>query len=451
MRHTDVATAACGYWHRRGLHTEPGQVVTAPGAPLLLLALLAGAAATPAGPAPGALGERAVRREAVTGATAAPGVTAAPGASAAPGQAPAAGGPPEGGGPGGAPPGGQGPTGQGPGAVLLPRPSAAWHAPQARLLGRPVHPVPVPAECGGVPDPFALLEAVRRARADGGDPRVLLLSVADDPTGTTAPPELLHEVCEAAVNEGLLIVSDESWRDTSHSTRDTVVVSPAEMVGDGHADSVVVLAGLNAALLPPGLSAGIARFPDSDYGRALGDHVREVLGALHTGLHGPDADAAAEALAEPAHVRERRAAEAALHGAYAAALHDEFTAAGALCRPPQVGRHLYVDLEQSRTRLAAHGIEDAAALEAELVRRLGPYATGGHRVGDDPLGLRVRISTEVLAAGVPSADVRAADVRAADVRAADVRAPGARPMELPGVPEALEAVHTALAELLASD
>ncbi|MFP8906153.1 hypothetical protein ACLIYN_18020, partial [Streptomyces atacamensis] len=75
------------------------------------------------------------------------------------------------------------------------------------------------------------------------------------------------------------------------------------------------------------------------------------------------------------------------------------TAAGAVCRPPHAGRHLYPDFEALRPALAARGIEDALRLEAELVRRLGPYALGGHRFGDDPRALRVRLSTDV-----PSAD-----------------------------------------------
>ncbi|MBR7674517.1 pyridoxal phosphate-dependent aminotransferase, partial [Streptomyces daliensis] len=40
-RHSATALAACGYWRRRGMHTEPRQVVVAPGAPVLLLAVLA--------------------------------------------------------------------------------------------------------------------------------------------------------------------------------------------------------------------------------------------------------------------------------------------------------------------------------------------------------------------------------------------------------------------------
>lgn len=52
------------------------------------------------------------------------------------------------------------------GDVLMPRPCPASWIPQARLLGRPAYHVPTPAECGGVPDPYALLETVRRVRAE---------------------------------------------------------------------------------------------------------------------------------------------------------------------------------------------------------------------------------------------------------------------------------------------
>ncbi|NLU66066.1 aminotransferase class I/II-fold pyridoxal phosphate-dependent enzyme [Streptomyces sp. HNM0574] len=334
--------AACGYWHRRGMRTADEQVVLASGAPLLLLALLA-----------------------------------------ATGEDGAAGG----------------------GGVLLPRPGAAWHGAQARLLGRTLRTVPVPAESGGVPDPFALLETLRRARAEGETPRVLVLSVADEPTGTAVPPELLHEVCEVAVDEGLLIVSDESLRDTSFDPHDTVVVSPAEMLWGGpHPDAVVVLSGLGAALLPAGLYAGMARFPATPHGRELAAAVREVLDTLHTELSDPVARAAAEALAEPPGARERRAAGARARGQLARALHRAFTEADAVCRLPHLGRYVYADLEASRPLLAARGIADAAALEAELVRRLGPYALGGHRLGDDPRELRVSLSTDVLTprAAVPS-------------------------------------------------
>ncbi|MCI0387093.1 pyridoxal phosphate-dependent aminotransferase, partial [Streptomyces sp. CNQ085] len=96
------------------------------------------------------------------------------------------------------------------------------------------------------------------------------------------------------------------------------------------------------------------------------------------------------------------------HAARAAALHRLLADAGAVCRPSHAGRHLYPDFEALRPALAARGIEDAPRLEAELVRRLGPYALGGHRFGDDPRALRVRLSTDVpstdATAGAPAAD-----------------------------------------------
>ncbi|MYR41046.1 aminotransferase class I/II-fold pyridoxal phosphate-dependent enzyme, partial [Streptomyces sp. SID5910] len=214
--------AACGYWDRRGLPTDPDHVAAAPGANALLLALTA------------ALG----------------------------------------------------------GDVLVPRPCAAWWAPYARLLGRPVFHVPTPAESGGVPDPYALLETVRRVRAEGGDPRLLVLSVADDPTGTVAPPELLHETVEAAAGEGLHLVSDETWRDTRYDPHDTVLLSPAEMLPE----RVTVVTDLAGALLPPGWPAAVARFPASAAGDGLHARVLDVLTALGARVAAPLAAAAGYAL-----------------------------------------------------------------------------------------------------------------------------------------------------------
>ncbi|MCX2970624.1 MULTISPECIES: aminotransferase class I/II-fold pyridoxal phosphate-dependent enzyme [Streptomyces] len=357
----DVVDAARGYWQRRGLPTGAEQVVYAPAAGVLLLAVLAAT---------------------------------------------------------------------GPRGVLLPRPGPPWHAEQARLLGRAVHLLPTPAECGGVPDPFVLLETVRRERAAGGDPGVLVLSVADDPTGTVPPPELLHEVCEAAAEAGLLVVSDESWRDTVHDPHGTVIVSPAEILhapGAPDAEGVVLLTDLSPCLPPPDAASArpapaLARLPGTARGRELADAVRGVLTALR--LPEPAAATAARsaaALAETADRGAERASVARAHGRHAAALCQAVTAAGGLCRPPQAGRHLYPDLEPLRGRLAERGVRDAATLEAALVPRLGSAVLGGHRFGDDPHALRVRLATTApphRAPGGPLPEPRAGAEALARVEAA---------------------------------
>ncbi|MFD5322537.1 aminotransferase class I/II-fold pyridoxal phosphate-dependent enzyme [Streptomyces sp. NPDC127092] len=356
--------AAAGYWWRRGLRTHAEDVVAAPGAQPLLLALIAAHG----------------------------------------------------------------------GDVLLPRPCPAWWTPQARLIGRPAYHVPTPAECGGVPDPYALLETVRRIRAEGGNPRLLLLSVADDPTATVAPPELVREACEAAVAEGLHIISDETWRDTLHRPQDTVLLSPAEMCPD----DVTVLTDLAGALAPAAWPCAVARFPPSAPSRAdrYADHrarTLDILTALGALVPGPLAPAAAHALDEPEDVTVRARRTAALHGRVAAAAHRAVLAAGALARPPQAGRHLYADLGPLRAGLAARGVTDSLELENHLTARLGTPVPGGHRFGDELGALRARFDT---AAFLGTTEEERTEALASPA-----------PEELPHVARALSSFGEALDEL----
>ncbi|MER7760429.1 pyridoxal phosphate-dependent aminotransferase [Streptomyces sp. NPDC097619] len=354
-----VREAAAGYWERRGLAVPPERTAAAPGAPALLLALLAAHG----------------------------------------------------------------------GDVLLPRPCPAWWTPQIRVLGQRAHHVPTPAECGGVPDPYALLETVRRVRAEGGDPRVLVLSVADDPTATVAPPELLREACEAAVFEGLAVISDETWRDTLHHPRDTVLVSPAEMCPD----EVTVLADLAGSLLPGGWPAAIARFPGTTRADGLRARTLDVLTATGAALAGPVAAAAAHALTEPDAVAVRVRAAARLHGLLAGAVHRILYEHGALALPPQAGRHLYADLSPLRAGLARYGVRDALELEDHLGARLGRPVPGAQRFADGFGALRVRLGTGPLTGDGP------------DERLAALAAPD--PLALPHVARSLDLLAAALDEL----
>ncbi|MFG2876554.1 aminotransferase class I/II-fold pyridoxal phosphate-dependent enzyme [Streptomyces sp. NPDC048337] len=315
------------------------------------------------------------------------------------------------------------------GDVMLPRPCPAWWTPQVRLLGRRAYHVPTPAECGGVPDPYALLETVRRVRAEGGDPRVLLLSVADDPTATVPPPEMLREACEAAESAGLFVVSDESWRDTVHRPHDTLVLSPAEMLPDRAA----VLVDLSGALLPAGWPAAVVRFPDTPRGTWLRARTLDVLTATGALVAGPVAGAAAHALDEPDAVAGRAYAAARLHGAVAAAAHRELLAGGALARPPQAGRHLYADLTPLRAGLARHGVGDAMELEDWLGARIGAPTPGGQRFADELGALRVRLSTGPLLGATP-------EERLAALTARD-------PLALPHVRSSLDLLGSVLAGL----
>ncbi|MGW6460084.1 aminotransferase class I/II-fold pyridoxal phosphate-dependent enzyme [Streptomyces sp. NPDC055078] len=315
------------------------------------------------------------------------------------------------------------------GDVLMPRPRPAWWTPGTRLLGRPAYHVPTPADSGGVPDPFALLETVRRVRAEGGDPRLLLLSVADDPTAAVAPPETVREVCEAAVGEGLHIVSDETWRDTLHRPHDTVLVSPAEMCPG----QVTVLSDLAGALLPSAWPVAVARFPPDGDGAAHRARTLDILTALGAVVAEPVAAAAAYALDEPGPVTARTGQAVALHARIAAAVHRAVLASGALAGPPRAGRHVYADLGPLRPGLAERGVGDSMELEEYLTARLGAPVPGGHRFGDELGALRVRLATGPLLGATP------------EERRESLTSP--EPLELPHVSGTLSMLGTAFGEL----
>ncbi|MCZ1006419.1 hypothetical protein O1L68_06215 [Streptomyces lydicus] len=97
-------------------------------------------------------------------------------------------------------------------------------------------------------------------------------------------------------------------------------------------------------------------------------------------IAGPVGCAVTHALGEPDEVRARTAAAARLYGMLAAALHHTVTEAGALCRPPHSGSHLYADLEPLRRPMAARGTVESRALE----RKLAPWG----RAADTASGTR---------------------------------------------------------------
>ncbi|MFE2938329.1 aminotransferase class I/II-fold pyridoxal phosphate-dependent enzyme [Streptomyces sp. NPDC059255] len=315
------------------------------------------------------------------------------------------------------------------GDVLMPRPCPAWWMPQARLLGRPAYHVPAPADAGGVPDAYALLETVRRIRAEGGVPRVLLLCPADDPTATVAPPELVGAACEAAVAEGLHIISDETWSETLHRPHETVLLSPARM----WPDEVTVVSDAVGSLLPAAWPLAVARYPATPAGAALRARTLDFLTALGALVAGPVAAAAAHALDEPGTVTARAGDAATLYGRIAGAAEHAVLASGALARTPRAGRHLYADLGPLRARLAALGVTDSLELENHLGARLGMDTPGGHRFGDELGALRVRLPTGPLLGETPEQRLESLSAAA--------------PLELPHVAGALDAFRSVFDEL----
>ncbi|WBB69274.1 pyridoxal phosphate-dependent aminotransferase [Micromonospora sp. WMMD812] len=314
------------------------------------------------------------------------------------------------------------------GDVLLPRPCWLTYAPQARLLGRRVFWVDVPAECGGVPDPDLLASAVHRARAEGGHPRLLIMALPDNPTGTTAPPDVVRRICDVAGAYDLVMVADEIYRDLAHDP-DRDYVSPAEVAGD----RTVITTGLSKTHALGGWRAGAARFPAGARGELLRSRVLATASEVWSSLAGPVQSVVEYAFGEPPDLADYVRAGARMHAAATRAVHQVLVVAGANCRAPSGGFYLYPDFRQLAGDLARQGVHDSASLERELLHSCGIAVLGGHHFGDDPAALRFRAATSLLFGDEPEAYREA-------MEADD-------PMGLPAAKDALRQLADGLARL----
>jgi aspartate aminotransferase len=306
------------------------------------------------------------------------------------------------------------------GDVVVPRPSWVSYAAQARLLGvRPLF-VPTPPRQGGVPDPDALADAVRRARADGRRVGALVLTLPDNPTGRLAPAATIRAVCEAARELELVIVSDEIYRDLVFDQREPVL-SPAEVVPE----RVIVTSGLSKSLALGGWRIGVARLPSGVDGQGLRDRMVHVASEIWSSPAQPVQHAAAVAFAEPEELTRHVAAARAMYERLSTAVADRFAAAGALVPAPQAAFYVYPDFEPMRD--AVHTGAELAA----LLSRHGVAVLPGSAFGEPESALRLRVCTGMLSGD----DDRQRDEA---MRATD-------PTRLSWIAEALETLGAALA------
>jgi aspartate aminotransferase len=315
-----------------------------------------------------------------------------------------------------------------PGDVVLPVPSWVSYAAQATLAGKRVVPVPVPGEAGGVPDPDALATALADARGAGLDPRILVLTLPDNPTGTLAGEALLRRVCAVAECEELTIVSDEIYRDLAYDDPQGVV-SPAEL----HPDATIVTSGLSKSLALGGWRIGVARLPSSTAGDRLRGDLLGFASEVWSALARPMQAVAAFAFAEPPELAGHLDASRRLHATTTRALHRVFVDGGAVCRPPGGAFYLYPDLESLREPLAAHGATSSAALGDVLLEGFDVAVLPGLHFGDDPAALRFRAAASLLYG-------QTAEQRWESLAAQD-------PLALPWIAAALDQVRGALAAL----
>lgn len=282
------------------------------------------------------------------------------------------------------------------GDVIVPVPSWVSYAAHAQLAGRSVLRVPIRPGQGGVPDPARLATAVTRSRRAGGNPRLVVVTVPDNPTGNVADEAVLAELAEVARELDLLILSDEIYTDLVYDGRSSV--SPARLAPE----RTIVTTGLTKNLAVGGWRTGVARLPAGDVGLPaaepqLADRLRSIASQIWSSPPAPIQVAAAYAFDEPPAIREWVGASRRLHGIVARAVAELFRAAGAELDPVRATCYLYPSFAPVRKELARrHDVHNAVELSRLLLERHGVGVIAGPEFGERAGSLRLRASTSQL-------------------------------------------------------
>ncbi|MFD7257583.1 pyridoxal phosphate-dependent aminotransferase [Streptomyces sp. NPDC059874] len=318
------------------------------------------------------------------------------------------------------------------GDVVVPVPSWVSYTAQAELAGaRPIPVRTLPGE-GGVPDPAALREAVALARSAGRDPRCVVVTLPDNPTGTIARPETVRRLARAARELDLVIVSDEIYCDLVFDPAHRAV-SPAAFAPE----RTVVTTGLTKNLALGGWRMGVARLPDGPLGHEVHARLVGVASQVWSSTAAPVQAAAAYAFEEPPEVVAHVAASLRLHEVVVRAVAERFAAVGAVLTPVRATSYLYPDFEPLRDGLArAHGVHGGGELAALFAERYGVGLLPGAAFGEPEHSLRIRAATSRLY-GETEAE------RTAALTAAD-------PLRLPWISASLDRVAEVLTDLTTS-
>ncbi|WP_204745216.1 pyridoxal phosphate-dependent aminotransferase [Glycomyces paridis] len=317
------------------------------------------------------------------------------------------------------------------GDVVLPAPAWVSYAAQSQLLGREPIRVPVPVGEGGVPDAEAMDAAVRAARAAGRDPRVVVVTLPDNPTGRLASERSVKALCETARELDLLIVADEIYRDLVFE--EGPFPSPAAWAPE----RTVTTTSLSKNYALGGWRVGAARFPDSPMGTRLLESVRGTASELWSSTPMPMQHAAAYAWGDPPELVERVAAARRLHGSVARAVAGTFASVGCTVPAPQGGFYVWPDFAPLRGALAERwGVATSADLARVLLDEFGVVVLPGSAFGDDPASLTLRVAVTGIY-GVSDSE-----------RLAALVAP--EPAAMPWIAESLEGLRDKLAALVAA-
>src|SRR6266436_1217438 len=276
------------------------------------------------------------------------------------------------------------------GDVLLPVPSWVSYAPMARLAGRRVTGVQTEPDDHHRLTPQALVQAMTRARREGADPRILLVNTPSNPTGSMFDRPDVEALARWAREAGVTLISDEIYAELAHGWREHV--SPAHFYPEG----CIVTGGLSKAYSAGGWRLGYAVLPATTAGKEVMNALRALASEIWSSAVTPIQMAAVVAFTPNTSLQEYVRHSALVHGYIAGQLYNTLVQLGVPCPRPAGGFYLYPDFSPWRTQLLERGVRTSQELIHYLLEEWDVAALPGSVFNEEPLALRLRLSTSLL-------------------------------------------------------
>lgn len=270
------------------------------------------------------------------------------------------------------------------GDVLVETPSWVSYAPQARLAGSNAIRIPTQVTGQHRLTGELLTETIERARADGLNPRKIILNYPNNPTGLGIAEEDLQDIANVCRDAGIIVISDEIYSLIAHS-------GAHRSIAAFYPEGTIVTTGLSKHLSLGGYRIGFAFIPHALTG--LLSAVRAIASETWSCVSHPVQYAAVAAVEEHGDIETHIALCSRAHGMITNYVRDRIIALGIDYPPLAGGFYLYPDFTPLAGGLAAaYGVKSSTDLSTDLLSRAALATLPGVDFGDADHVLALRLA-----------------------------------------------------------
>jgi aspartate aminotransferase len=271
------------------------------------------------------------------------------------------------------------------GDLLLPTPSWVSYAPQARLLGKPVHFIPAPVANGYALSIEKLDETVQQCQSAS---KILIINSPNNPTGRMLTAEFLQELSTYCRENQILVISDEIYGRVVDGR------SPHISLAQYSPEGTIILGGLSKHLSLGGWRLGQAILSPEMVD--LMPTLRSIASEIWTSVSAPVQYAATVAYSGDPDIEAYIADCARLHRIRSQHIWSWLVELGIQCAQPQGGFYMMPNFDRWREPLAQNGITTSAELAHFLLDKYQLALLPGSAFGVPTTELSLRLATSFV-------------------------------------------------------